>query len=175
MGLTLRELCKGEAVADAWISTQLAHFRSRSPNLRRWLQAMSNSLLHPPSNQSTATFTLELEGPSPLEMPLGSPDYSKTTAISIPSHAPDHTTIYVQFQPWNCWRSYSKINVGPPLFTLLQPEMPTYGVKLAGVINPSVLENNRPISHCNATGGPTGPSDQRNLNEWMNRPAWSLT
>ena len=129
MGLTLRELCKGEAVADAWISTQLAHFRSRSPNLRRWLQAMSNSLLHPPSNQSTATFTLELEGPSPLEMPLGSPDYSKTTAISIPSHAPDHTTIYVQFQPWNCWRSYSKINVGPPLFTLLQPEMPTYGVK----------------------------------------------
>ena len=40
----------------------------------------------------------------------------------------DHTKFSVQFQPWNCWRLCSGIDVGPPPFTLLQPEMPTDGV-----------------------------------------------
>ena len=34
----------------------------------------------------------------------------------------------VQFQPWNCWGLCSEIDVGPPLFTLLQTEMLTDGV-----------------------------------------------
>jgi hypothetical protein len=40
---------------------------------------------------------------------------------------PDHTNTSVRFRPWNhlglCW----EIDVGPPLFTLLQPEMPADG------------------------------------------------
>jgi hypothetical protein len=40
----------------------------------------------------------------------------------------DHTKLSIRFQPWNCWGLCSEIDVGPPLFTLLRPEMPTDGV-----------------------------------------------
>ena len=32
----------------------------------------------------------------------------------------DHTQLSVQFQQGNCWGLYFKVDVGPPLFTLLQ-------------------------------------------------------
>ena len=41
---------------------------------------------------------------------------------------PDHLKLSVRFQPWNCWGPCSNIDVDPPLFTLLQQEMPTDGV-----------------------------------------------
>jgi hypothetical protein len=34
---------------------------------------------------------------------------------------PDHTKVSIWFQLWNCWGSCSEIDVGTPLFTLLQP------------------------------------------------------
>ena len=41
---------------------------------------------------------------------------------------PDQTKLSIQFQLWNCFGLCLGIDVGPPLFTLLQPEMPTDGV-----------------------------------------------
>jgi hypothetical protein len=41
---------------------------------------------------------------------------------------PHHTNVSVQFQPWNCWGLWWKIDLGPLLFTLLQPERPKDGV-----------------------------------------------
>ena len=41
---------------------------------------------------------------------------------------PDHTKLSGRFQLRNCWGLCSKIEVGPPLFTLLQPEMLIDGV-----------------------------------------------
>ena len=49
------------------------------------------------------------------------------TGVMSPT-SPDHTKFSFGFQPWNCWGLCSNIDVGPPLFTLLQPEMPTDGV-----------------------------------------------
>ena len=49
--------------------------------------------------------------------------YPTTTVYSCP----DHTKLSVQFQPWNRWWLCSEIDVGPPLFTLLQLEMLTDG------------------------------------------------
>ena len=43
------------------------------------------------------------------------------------NHAPI-TTNFPSFQPWNCWGLCWEIDAGPPLFTVLQPEMPTDGV-----------------------------------------------
>ena len=37
------------------------------------------------------------------------------------------TDIFVSFHPWNCWGLCWEIDVSPPLFTQLQPEMPTNG------------------------------------------------
>jgi hypothetical protein len=45
------------------------------------------------------------------------------------SHAPNGTQIVVRFQPWNCWGLSWEIDVGPPIFTLLQSEMSKDGVK----------------------------------------------
>jgi hypothetical protein len=42
---------------------------------------------------------------------------------------PDHTKLSVQLQLWNCWGLCSEIDVGPPLFTLFQPEMSTDGAR----------------------------------------------
>ena len=39
-----------------------------------------------------------------------------------------HQTFFIRFQLWNCWGLCLQLDVGPPLFTLLQPEIPTYGV-----------------------------------------------
>ena len=36
---------------------------------------------------------------------------------------PDHTKVSVWFQLWNCWRLCWEIDVGPSLFTLIQPKM----------------------------------------------------
>lgn len=41
---------------------------------------------------------------------------------------PDHTKIYVRLQLWNFWKLCWDIDVGPPLFTLFQPGMPTDSV-----------------------------------------------
>ena len=43
---------------------------------------------------------------------------------------PDHTKLFVQSWPWDCWGLCWEIDVGPPLFTLLQPELPTNGVRI---------------------------------------------
>ena len=43
------------------------------------------------------------------------------------SSCPDHTKIAVRFRPWTCWGLCWEIDVGPPLFILLQPEMSTDG------------------------------------------------
>ena len=45
------------------------------------------------------------------------------------SSCPNHTKHYVQIHLWSCWELYSKLDVGPPLSTLLHLEMPTDGVK----------------------------------------------
>ena len=44
------------------------------------------------------------------------------------SQTPITPKISIQFQPWNWWGLCWELDVGPPLFTLLQPEMPTDGV-----------------------------------------------
>ena len=41
---------------------------------------------------------------------------------------PKHTKLSIRFKPWNFWGLCSRIDVGPPVFTLLQHEMPTDGV-----------------------------------------------
>jgi hypothetical protein len=41
---------------------------------------------------------------------------------------PDHTKLSVWLQLWNCWGLCFNLDVGRPLFTLLQTEMPTDGV-----------------------------------------------
>jgi hypothetical protein len=55
-------------------------------------------------------------------------------------HCLNHTNVSVQFQSWNYWRLCWEIDVGPPLFTLLQPEeMMVDGATVlvvADVINP---------------------------------------
>ena len=50
------------------------------------------------------------------------------TSVISPS-SPDHTKLSFRFQSWNCWGLCSNIDVGPPLFTLLQLEMPTDGAR----------------------------------------------
>ena len=51
----------------------------------------------------------------------------------------DHTKLSVRIQPWNCWGLCSEIGVGPPLFTMLQPEMLTDGVKSGRCDQPLML------------------------------------
>ena len=41
---------------------------------------------------------------------------------------PNHTKLFIRFEPWNCWGFCWEIDDGSPLFSLLQPEMPTDGV-----------------------------------------------
>ena len=57
-----------------------------------------------------------------------SPEAFYFKPIIIHNSSLDHTKLSVQFQPWNCWGSCWGIDVGPPLFTLLQPEMWTDGL-----------------------------------------------
>ena len=67
--------------------------------------------------------------PSPLQSICRSLNHSSGRFSTLISWCPDHTKLSVQFQPWNCWRLCSELlDVGPPLFTLLQPKMPTDGV-----------------------------------------------
>ena len=47
----------------------------------------------------------------------------KTNSLAL--LMPDHTKVPVRFQPWNGWGLCWEIDVGQPLFTLLQLEMPT--------------------------------------------------
>ena len=42
---------------------------------------------------------------------------------------PNHTKISIWFKPWNCRGLGWKIDIGPPLFILLQLGMPINGVK----------------------------------------------
>ena len=42
---------------------------------------------------------------------------------------PGYTKLSIWFQPWNWWGLCSEVDVGPPLSTLLQLEMLTYGAK----------------------------------------------
>ena len=62
------------------------------------------------------------------------------TSSEIRSHlhqnaCPDHTKVYVRFEPWNCWGLYWEIDVGPPLFTLLHSGMSTNGVAIYNIVS----------------------------------------
>ena len=62
------------------------------------------------------------------------------TWSEIPSHldqnsCPHHTKLTIQFELWNCSGLWGEIDVGSPLFTLLQLEMPTNGVTIYNTIS----------------------------------------
>ena len=54
--------------------------------------------------------------------------HASTTRAPITPNSPSC------FQPWHCWRLCWEIDVGPPLFTLLQPKMLTNGARSAEVV-----------------------------------------
>ena len=73
-------------------------------------------------------------------MVIYSPWLACEVALKLQHHESclDHTRLSIRFQLWNCWGLGSKIDIGPPLFTLLQPERCRRMVsRLAGVISPS--------------------------------------
>ena len=61
---------------------------------------------------------------------------------------PDHTKVSVRFQPWSCWGLRSELDVSPPLFTLLQSEMPTDGVWAGWCDQPLKLHACRSLELC---------------------------
>jgi hypothetical protein len=58
---------------------------------------------------------------------------------------PDHTKLSVRLQLWNCWGLCSEIDIGPPFFILLQPEMPTDGARSVQCDQPLRGWSHRPI------------------------------
>ena len=58
---------------------------------------------------------------------------------------PDHTKLLVKFQPWNCRRICSKIDVDPPLFTLLQSGMSMDGVITSRCDQPLVSRSHQTL------------------------------
>ena len=47
-----------------------------------------------------------------------------TLGFSITHNSwPDHTKLFVQLHPWNCWGLCWEIDVDPPIFTLLESKM----------------------------------------------------
>ena len=52
----------------------------------------------------------------------------KVAGVINPSR-PDHTKLSVRFHLWNCWGLCPEVDVGTPLFILLQPKMLTDGAK----------------------------------------------
>jgi hypothetical protein len=61
-------------------------------------------------------------------LPLRHGSYGQNHNLANRESCPDHTKLSVWFQLWNCWGLCSDLDVGAPLFTLLQLEMPTDGV-----------------------------------------------
>ena len=74
---------------------------------------------------------------------------SELAGVMSPSCS-DHSQIFVHFQTWNCWGLCLGIDVGPPLLTLLRPEMPTDGARSGRCDQPLM-----PLSHPYVRPAPT--------------------
>ena len=61
--------------------------------------------------------------------------WSETQSHLDQNSCPHHTKLSVQFEPWICWGFSWEIDVGSPLFTLLQLDMPTNGVTIFNTIS----------------------------------------
>ena len=67
---------------------------------------------------------------------------------------PNHTKLSIRFQLWNCWGLCLGKDVGSPLFTLLQPEMPMDGARsgrCAQSLNQLAIAT-RPVCHFRVLG-----------------------
>ena len=94
---------------------------------------------------------------------------SKLASVINPS-CPDHTKLSVWFQ------LYSDINIGPPLSTLLQPKMPTNGVKTDRCDQPlSPKEREDVRVYTTGEANPVLPRDGAHWSLWWRGGAPGMT